>query len=112
MNPGDTLEGHGLLLQHGRRIADIDYHLTVPTQTHFVINPTGNLRFDYDDYLGGFILLTPGDAEKISLADEYTLELAGKTRKNIRVERRYKEVQHKGEKRVSFWVKAVTEHAR
>lgn len=110
MNPGDTLEGQGLLLQQGRLIARIDYHLTIPTQTHFVINPTGNFRFDYDDYLGGFILLQPDDAEKIALA-EYTIELASKTKKHIRIERRYKEITHKGEKRISFWVKAVTKQA-
>jgi hypothetical protein len=106
MNPGDTLEGRGQLLQHGRLIAQIDYHLTIPTETHFVINPTGNLRFDYEDYLGGFILLKPDDAPKISLT-EYTLELASKIKKPIRVERRYKEIEHRGEPRVSFWVKVV-----
>lgn len=106
MIPGDTLEGRGLLLQHGRLVANIGYHLTIPTQTHFVINPSGSLHFDYKDYLGGFILLAPDDAEKISLT-EYTLEMANKQKKNIRVERRYKSITHKGKELVSFWVKAI-----
>ncbi len=106
MNPGDILEGRGLLLQHGRLIAHIDYHLTIPTQTHFVINPTGSFSLDYEDYLAGFILLASDDAEKISLT-EYTLELADKSKKNILVERRYKDIEHKGEARVSFWVKVI-----
>jgi len=106
MNPGDTLEGRGQLLQHGRLIAQIDYHLTIPAEPHFVINPTGKLQFDYEDYLGGFILLRPDDAQEIALT-EYTIELASKTKKPIRVERRYKEIRHQGEPRVSFWVKVV-----
>ena len=106
MKPGDTLEGRGVLLQHGRLIADVDYHLTIPRQTHFIIVPTGSFRPDYEAHLAGFILLTPADADKISLT-EYTLELADKTKKIIRVERRYKETKHKGEIRVSFWVKVV-----
>ncbi|GAB4414713.1 MAG: hypothetical protein Fur0044_09570 [Anaerolineae bacterium] len=107
MNPGDTLAGHGLLLQQGRLIANVDYHLAIPRQTHFVIVPSDGLSGDYGAYLGGFILLTPADAAKIALA-EYTLELADKTKKLIRIERRYKEINHRGEKRVSFWVKAIS----
>lgn len=103
MNPGDTWQGQGVLLQQGRRIATVDYHLTIPTQTHFTINPTGRLRFNYEDYLGGFILLTPKDAETLELAD-YTLELADKSKKQIRVAHRYKRITHKGQERVSFWV--------
>ncbi len=106
MNPGDTLEGHGHLWQQGRLIAPVDYHLSIPRETHFILNPTGSLQLDYDAYLAGFILLTPADAEKISLT-EYTLELADKTRKTIRVERRYQQTKHKGELRLSFWVKMV-----
>ena len=106
MNPGDTLEGRGVLLQHGRLVADVDYHLTIPRQIHFIIVPTGGFHPDYEAHLGGFILLTPADADKISLT-EYTLELADKTKKTIRVDRRYKETKHKGEARVSFWVKVV-----
>jgi hypothetical protein len=106
MNPGDVLEGTGLLLQHGRLIAGVDYHLTIPHQTHFVINPTGSFKLDYEDHLGGFVLVKPEDAEKIAMT-EYTLELASKSRKTIRVERRYKQIDHKGKERVSFWVKVV-----
>ena len=106
MNPGDTLEGCGVLLQQGRLIADVDYHLTIPRQIHFIVIPTGSFRPDYEAHLGGFILLTPADADKISLT-EYNLELADKTKKTIRVESRYKETKHKGEARVSFWVKVV-----
>jgi hypothetical protein len=75
MNPGDTLEGHGALLQQGRLVAGVAYHLTVPGQT-------------------------------ISLA-EYTLELADKSKRTIRIERRYKKMKHKGQERISFWVKIV-----
>ena len=106
MNPGDILEGHGSLLQHGRLITDVDYHLTIPHQTHFVINPTGSFNFDYEDHLGGFVLVKPEDAAKVSFT-EYTLELASKSKKTIRVERRYKKIKHQGEERVSFWVKVV-----
>ena len=106
MNPGDILEGRGQLLEHGRFIATVDYHLTIPRETHFFINPTGNFRLDYEDHLGGFILVIPGDAEKISLT-EYTLELVNKHRRMIRVERRYKQITHKGEARISFWVKVI-----
>ncbi len=82
MKPGNILEGRGLLLQHGRLIANLDYHLTIPIETHFVINPTDSFSLDYEDYLAGFILLAPDKAEKISLT-EYTLELADKSKKNI-----------------------------
>ncbi len=95
-----------MLLQHGRLVAGVDYHLTVPRQTHFIIVPMGGLRRDYEAHLGGFILLAPADADKITLA-EYTLELADKTKKTLRVERRYKKTKHKGEEWVSFWVKVV-----
>lgn len=106
MNPGDTMTGRGLLLQQGRLVVSVDYHLTIPHQTHFIIVPPGGFADDYEAHLGGFILLTPADAAKISLV-EYTLELADKTKKNIRVERHYKEINHHGEKRVSFWVKVI-----
>jgi hypothetical protein len=106
MNPGDTLEGRGVLLQQGRLVAGVDYHLTIPRQTHFIIVPSGGVRPDYEAHLGGFILLAPADADRVSLA-EYTLELADKTKKIVRVERRYKKMKHKGQERVSFWVKVV-----
>jgi hypothetical protein len=55
MNPGDSLEGRGVLLQHGRLIADVDYHLTIPRQTHFILVPTGGFRPDYEAHLAGVI---------------------------------------------------------
>jgi hypothetical protein len=106
MNPGDTLEGRGMLLQQGRLVAGVDYLLTIPHQTHFIIVPPEGMRPDYEAHLGGFILLAPADADKVSLA-EYILELADKTKKNIQVERRYKKIKHKGQERISFWVKVV-----
>ncbi len=106
MNPGDVFEGHGQLWQQGRLIAPVYYHLSIPRETHFILNPTGTLQLDYEAHLAGFILLTPTDAAKISLT-EYTLELADQTRKAIRVERRYKQTKHKSELRLSFWVKVV-----
>ena len=107
LNPGDVLEGQGTLLDHGRLIAHVDYHLIIPGQIHFLINPSGKLRPDYKEYAGGFILLTPEDAEILNLSSEYTLELATKHKKTIRVERRYKKVKHKGKPRISFWVKVI-----
>ena len=104
MNPGDILEGRGVLLQQGRLVAGVDYHLTIPRQTHFIVVPPAGIRPDYEAHLGGFILVNPADADQVSLT-EYTLELADKTKKTILVERRYKEMRHKGEPRVSFWVK-------
>ncbi|RME70099.1 MAG: hypothetical protein D6784_17235 [Chloroflexi bacterium] len=109
MEPGDTLEGKGLLLKHGRIVAEVDYHLTIPRRTHFFINPTGKLHFDYEDYLGGFILLDPPAADRLELA-EYTLELASKARKTIVVERRYKKISHRGKPKVSFWVKIAAQN--
>jgi hypothetical protein len=106
MNPGDTLEGRGVLLQQGRLVAGVDYHLTVPRQTHFIVVPSGGFHDDYEAHLSGFILLTPTDAAEISLT-QYTLELADKTRKTIQVERRYKKMKYRGEERISFWVKVV-----
>lgn len=104
--PGDTLEGQGSLLQHGRLIATVDYHLTIPGQTHFLVNPTGRFRPDYEDYAAGFILLTPAEAKHLSLT-EYTLELANKQKRTIRVEHRYKQLERNGEARVTFWVKVI-----
>lgn len=106
INPGDVLEGRGSLLRHGRLIATVDYHLTIPSQTHFLINPTGKLHLDYEEHAGGFILLNPQDADTLSLA-QYTLELSNKTKKTITIQRRYKEITHQGEPRVSFWVTLV-----
>lgn len=106
MNPGDSLEGHGQLLRHGQLIAQVEYHLTIPREIYFAVNPTGGFNPDYEAHLGGFILLNPADAAKISLID-YTLELADKSKKAIHVERRYKEVKYQGHVRVSFWVKVI-----
>jgi len=108
MNPGDTLEGHGLLLQHGRLVAEVDYHLTIPSETHFFVNPTGRFRLDYEEHLGGFIVIRPADEEKISLR-EYTLELANKHKRLIRVERRYKRIKRNGKARISYWVRVIQE---
>ena len=107
MNPGDKLEGRGVLLQHGRRVAKVDYHLVIPSQTHFFMNPTGKLRFDYEDHLGGFVLISPDDEDKITLT-EYTLELASKSKKMVHIQRRYKKINHNGEPRISYWVRVVS----
>ncbi len=93
-------------MEHGRRIAYVDYHLAIPRQTHFIINPTGKLHHNYEDYLGGFILVQLPDVDKISLA-QYTLELADKSKKAVQIERRYKKVKHQGQPRVSFWVRVL-----
>jgi hypothetical protein len=47
-----VLTGRGSLLQKGRLIAFVDYHLTIPRQSHFIMNPTGNLRVKYEDQVG------------------------------------------------------------
>ncbi len=106
MNPGDVIEGRGRLLQRGRFVVEVDYHLTIPRDLYFIINPTGSLHLDYEDYLGGFVLVTPDDAEKIALTD-YILELDDKSKKTVQVERRYKKTKHQGKNHVSFWVKVV-----
>jgi hypothetical protein len=106
MNPGDTLEGRGAILQHGRLVAEVDYHLTIPDDLHFFMNPTGRLHFNYEEHLGGFILVAPEDEAHLDLT-EYTLELFNKHRKTIQIQRRYKKIKHKGEARISYWVKVV-----
>lgn len=105
-NPGDAIEGRGVLLFQGRRIAEVNYHLAVPTQTHFFVNPAGNLRAEYRDAAGGFILLKPADAEQVACTD-YLLELDNRRRLSIRVERRYKKITHAGQPRVSFYVTVI-----
>lgn len=107
MNPGETLKGQGQLLQHGRLIAEIDYHLTIPSSTHFVINPIGKLNFNFDDYLAGFVLVNPAEAGQLKAGAEYTLELQNKAKLPIRVDRRYKQVEHQGQARISFWITVV-----
>jgi hypothetical protein len=108
MNPGDVLEGRGLLLQHGRLVANVHYHLAIPRDLYFLLNPTGRLRLDYEEYLGGFILVAAGDEEKISM-DQYTLELSNKRKRTIQVERRYKKSNVQGKNQISFWVKVVND---
>lgn len=106
MKPGDTLEGSGLLLQHGRLLARVDYYLAIPRESHFTLNPGGSLHLDYESHLSGFILVSPADADRLEPA-AYTLELADKSKKPIRIERRYKRIKHKGMARVSFWVRVL-----
>jgi TPP-dependent indolepyruvate ferredoxin oxidoreductase alpha subunit len=112
MNPGDTLKGQGQLLQHGRLIVVADYHLTIPSSTHFAINPIGKLKFNVDDHMAGFILIEPRAAEEISSATDYTLELSDKAKLPIRIERRYKQVKHQGQARISFWVTVTWNHQK
>jgi len=110
MNPGDVLEGRGLLLQHGRLVAEVHYHLTIPRDLYFVLNPTGKFHLDYEEYLGGFILVPLGDVEKVAL-DEYILELSDKSKRTIQVERRYKKSNFQGEDHISYWVKVVKDRS-
>ncbi len=105
-NPGDVIEGQGNLLQHGRLIATVQYNLVIPNDIHFIINPTGKLLANYTEQAGGFILLSPEDADKLALID-YTLELSDKGKATIRVERRHKEVQHNNNTYISFWAKVI-----
>jgi hypothetical protein len=108
--PGDTIEGSGVLLKQGRIVTQVDYHLAVPTQTHFLVNPGGSIEFDYEDHVGGFILVPLEDAETLALAD-YSLELADKTRLSIRITQVYARVKRDGISKKSFWVKvAVRPH--
>ena len=104
LNPGDTIEGQGVLLQHGHQIADVEYCLFIPTQTYFIVNPTGDLKPEYDDYIAGFILLAPQDAKTVR-GTQYSLQLADGSRRNVQIERRYKEVQRKGKPQVSFAIR-------
>ena len=103
--PGDFLEGTGILLQHGRAITQVDYHLAVPTLTHFLVSRPGELFTDYADYAGGFILVRPEDAGKLDMVD-YTLELAEKNRISVTLVRPYKKIERAGESWVSFWIQA------
>ncbi len=105
-NPGDVLEGQGVLLQHGRRIADIHYHLTIPNQTHFIINPAAKFKINYADYATGFILVSPANAPQLKLA-AYTLELSDKSKKHIQIERRYKKIKRENETFISFGINII-----
>ena len=89
-------------------VAEVHYHLTIPRDLYFLLNPTGRLHLDYEEYLGGFILVAVGDAEKIAL-DQYTLELSDKRKRTIQVERRYKKRNVQGKDQISFWVKVVND---
>ena len=103
-NPGDSLEGAGLLLQQGRIVARVHYHLSIPTQTHFLVNPSGGLKPEYASHAGGFVLVASTEAESLK-SGEYILELVDKGKKTIHVERRYKALKYGGRPCVSFWVK-------
>lgn len=102
-NPGDAVEGSGFLLQHGRLVTRVHYHLSIPTQTHFLVNSPGRVSADYADFAGGFVLVPASEAATLPLG-EYTLELIDKSRRQVNVERRYKPVKHQGHPHVSFWV--------
>ncbi len=103
--PGDAVEGAGYLLQHGRIITSIHYHLSIPTQTHFLVNLPGSLSAAYTNFAAGFVLV-PASAANLPLG-QYTLELADKSRQPVTVERRYKQVMHRGRQCISFWVTAL-----
>ena len=105
-NPGDVIKGQGNLLQQGRLIAKVHYNLVIPQNIHFIINPTGRFFADYTERAGGFILLSPKDADTIALTD-YTLELSDKSKKSVHVERRHKKVQHNNNTYISFWAKVI-----
>jgi hypothetical protein len=77
--------------------------LSIPTQTHFLVNSPGSLSADYADFAGGFVLLPVSEAATLALG-EYTLELNDKSRRQVKVERRYKKVKQQGRAYVSFWV--------
>lgn len=105
MKAKHTLEGRGVLLEHGRLIAHVDYHLAPPSHTHLFSQATSSLKSTEPQHLSGFILL-PTAKQDLPLR-AYTLELANKERLSIVVERRYKKIRHGGEARISFWVKVV-----
>lgn len=105
MKAKHTLEGRGVLLEHGRLIAHVDYHLAPPTHTHLFSQAKPNLNLSEPQLLSGFILLPTANKDLPLRA--YTLELANKERLSIVVERRYKKIRHEGETRISFWVKVV-----
>ncbi len=105
-NPGDVIKGQGNLLQQGRLIAKVHYNLVIPQNIHFIINPTGKLFANYTERAGGFILLSPENADTLALTN-YTLELSDKSKTTIRVERRHKKVQHSNNTYISFWAKVI-----
>jgi hypothetical protein len=106
--PGDTIEGSGVLLRQGRIVVRVDYHLAIPTQTHFLVNPTGQLDLDYSDHAAGFILVSLKDANNVLLAD-YALELEDKTRVFIKITHAYKQLNKDGQPKKAFWVKVAVQ---
>ncbi|GAB4460698.1 MAG: hypothetical protein Kow0031_40130 [Anaerolineae bacterium] len=109
--PGDAVEGAGYLLQRGRVIAGVYYHLSVPTQTHFLVNQPGSPVGPYSDFVSGFVLVPIDQTPPLS-PGEYSLELSDKSRRLIKIERRYRQVKHRGRECVSYWVSVLPAPAR
>jgi len=96
------IEGRGMLWRHDNPVVAVDYHLTIPLETPYTLNPLDNLRLTSPDPAGGFILLRPQDEIKINLTD-YILQTAQHGKKTIWIEQRYKKTTHHGQERVAFW---------
>lgn len=103
MQAGDYRQGRGMLWRDNNPVVGVDYHLAMPQQSYFFLNPIGNLRFEGDKNLGGFILIRPQDEAKIKLTD-YLLQMADQTQRKIRVDYRYRETTHQGQPRIAYWV--------
>jgi len=109
MNPGDFIEGRGLLWLDDNPVIAVDYHLTVPQESHFFLNPLAHLRFDADEHVGGFILIRSQDSDRIALI-QYILQLSDQSKRLIQVERQYKEMKQGSQTKMAFWVKIIKNH--
>ncbi|MDM8528866.1 hypothetical protein QUF58_11755 [Anaerolineales bacterium HSG24] len=106
MKSGDFIEGRGLLWLDDNPVAAVDYHLAMPQESHFWLNPLAHLRFEADEHVGGFILVRPQDSDRIAQI-QYTLQLSDQSKRLIQVERRYKEIRQEHQVKIAFWVKTI-----
>ncbi|MDM8530040.1 hypothetical protein QUF63_02635 [Anaerolineales bacterium HSG25] len=106
MRPGDFVEGRGMLWLDDNPVAGVEYHLAMPQESHFWLNPLAHLHFETDEHVGGFILVRPQDCARITMT-EYTLQLSDQSKRLIQVERRYKEMRQEYQTKIAFWVRII-----
>jgi len=103
MPPNNFIEGRGMLWHDGNPVAAVDYHLTVPQESDFVMNPLSQLQFE-ETQVSGFILIRPQDEAQLSNDIIYTLQLQDHSKRTIQIKRKYKNSTYQGQPRLVFWI--------